>query len=464
MDVCGFRRLCSLQCQIYGSACFRQSQFQGFLDRVRHEQRATVAAEHALRLANLHKFEQFVVKTGYVDQNDGFGVEFKRLPGQDLEEFLKGAKAARQDQERDGELAHESLAGVHGVDNMELLHAAMDDFLVDKDLRNDAGYVTAGSQDGIGDGAHQADTGAAIDEAEGALSEQAAKLFSGRAILGPGTFGGRAEDGNALPGGRGSRNGLRCGLEAHRQSIHRTCVCIPKPMCPRNVGLAWWKALCGCAVMLLAASGEIRLAAAQATAEPAQAGVAVSSHAASNVVGQFDYYLLDMVPGADFCRLVKDAGPQCQPQSGLVVHGLWPQNNNDTWPQFCSKQEAGTDLRASLDITPDLSLLQHEWDKHGTCTGLDGAGYFAAAHRARAQITVPQALLTATPNRTFTPLFLLNMFYQVNPGMVPGSLSLSCREDRLMAVEACFDKSLGPTPCVGLRGCEATAVSISVMR
>lgn len=181
----------------------------------------------------------------------------------------------------------------------------------------------------------------------------------------------------------------------------------------------------------------------------------------SNAVGHFDYYLLEMVPGAEFCG-IKDVGPGCARQTGFVVHGLWPQNNNDTWPQFCSRQEASTDLRGSLDVTPDLPLLQHEWDKHGTCTGLSGANYFTAMHRARAQVTVPHALLTSTANRTFTPLFLLNMFYLVNPGMPPGSFSLSCHEGRLTAVEACFNTSLQPSPCVGLHGCEAPAVLLGV--
>ena len=198
---------------------------------------------------------------------------------------------------------------------------------------------------------------------------------------------------------------------------------------------------------------------AQESPRAAASTVPAETHAASNAVGRFDYYLLDLVPGSEFCK-IKDVGPGCVPLTGFAVHGLWPQNNDNTWPQFCSKAESGTDLRGSLDITPDLPLLQHEWDKHGTCTGLAGGDYFAAAHRARAQVTIPHALLTATANRTFTPLFLLNMFYLVNPAMPPGSLSLSCHDDRLTAVEACFDKSLQPVACAGLRGCEAAAITL----
>ena len=188
-----------------------------------------------------------------------------------------------------------------------------------------------------------------------------------------------------------------------------------------------------------------------------------SSHAAPNVSGQFDYYVLDMPWGATFCSSVKDTGAGCQPQPGFVVHGLWPQNNNDTWPEFCSSMPAGEGMLANLDLTPDAGLLQHEWAKHGTCSGLSTAAYFAATRKARSQIQAPGALLTATTNSTFTPLFLLNMFYLVNPGLPAGSLSLSCRDGRLLAVEACFSKSLEPVACTGLHSCDENTVQLEPM-
>ncbi len=209
------------------------------------------------------------------------------------------------------------------------------------------------------------------------------------------------------------------------------------------------------ALLLAASCGLTDTACAQISASAAG-----DAHAASNIPGQFDYYLLDLVWGPSFCSTVKDVSPGCRPPRGFAVHGLWPQNTDNTWPQFCSKLPHGVDLHNSRDITPDLTLLQHEWDKHGTCSGLTGAGYFAAAHTARTRVNIPETLLTATPNRTFTPLYLLNMFYLVNPGMPPGSLSLSCREDHLMSVEACFSKTLEPVRCMGLRSCEANIVRL----
>ena len=179
---------------------------------------------------------------------------------------------------------------------------------------------------------------------------------------------------------------------------------------------------------------------------------------ASNTPGQFDFYILDIPWGAAFCT-IKDVSADCKPQPGFVVHGLWPQNNNGTWPQFCSKLSGPENLAANLDITPDLALLQHEWDKHGTCSSLSPTDYFQAVHQAFAQVNTPLALIELNGARTFTPQFALNMFYLVNPGFPRGSFSLSCKDGHVTAVEACFSKTLQPVACQGIQSCNALAVT-----
>ena len=63
---------------------------------------------------------------------------------------------------------------------------------------------------------------------------------------------------------------------------------------------------------------------------------------------------------------------------GFTLHGLWPDGVGKDWPQYC----AATPLLPSATIkgmmckTPSAQLIQHEWAKHGTCTGLTAAGYF----------------------------------------------------------------------------------------
>ncbi len=181
--------------------------------------------------------------------------------------------------------------------------------------------------------------------------------------------------------------------------------------------------------------------------------------AADNTPGHFDYFLLDMPWGPVFCSSIKDVSATCKPQHGFVLHGLWPQNNNDTWPQFCANIPPPQNLASHLDITPDLALLEHEWNKHGTCSGLTPQQFFAAEHAAFARVQKPTALIELTPNRTFTPLYLLNMFQLANPDFPPGSFSLSCKNGHLTAVEACFSKSLQPIRCQGLKSCNEQVVT-----
>ena len=58
------------------------------------------------------------------------------------------------------------------------------------------------------------------------------------------------------------------------------------------------------------------------------------------------------------------------------IHGLWPNYNNNSWPQYCNTQKLNTTEISSLlpelkirwtNFENDIEFLQHEWSKHGTC-------------------------------------------------------------------------------------------------
>lgn len=205
------------------------------------------------------------------------------------------------------------------------------------------------------------------------------------------------------------------------------------------------------------------LAASFSVCLPCASAQAPATPVTPNAPGQFDYFLLDMPWGPAFCTSIKDVSADCRPQQGFIVHGLWPQNNNGTWPQFCGQTPAPTDLATHLVITPDLALLKHEWDKHGTCSGLDPQQFFAAEHVAFSQVITPLPLIHLNDSRTYTPLMALNLFYVSNPAFPAGSFNLSCKEGHVTAVEACFDKSLKPIQCQGLKSCNAPTVTFDAV-
>jgi ribonuclease T2 len=77
---------------------------------------------------------------------------------------------------------------------------------------------------------------------------------------------------------------------------------------------------------------------------------------------------------------------------GFIVHGLWPQNYDGSYPVSCAEAPGPAKPEANLDITPDLALLQHEWEKHGTCTTMSPEDFFAAEHRAFHLLVIPEIL------------------------------------------------------------------------
>ena len=77
---------------------------------------------------------------------------------------------------------------------------------------------------------------------------------------------------------------------------------------------------------------------------------------------------------------------------GLVVHGLWPQDNDGKWPESCSTTPpvASATVDHMMPIMPGQSLIQHEWAKHGTCSGLSTQDYFAAIEKLYTGLQVPE--------------------------------------------------------------------------
>jgi ribonuclease T2 len=173
----------------------------------------------------------------------------------------------------------------------------------------------------------------------------------------------------------------------------------------------------------------------------------------------FDYYILNLSWSPEFCYSHPSAR-ECAEHETFVLHGLWPENNDGSYPENCSNAAGPPHPSAYRDIYPDAGLLAHEWEKHGTCSGLSPDAYFRAARSAYRAVTIPPRLAGLTHQASMSPDEILELFTQSNPGVPRSSLSLSCGHNYLTAVEICLDKSLHPTACSGLRSCRASAVRI----
>jgi ribonuclease T2 len=176
--------------------------------------------------------------------------------------------------------------------------------------------------------------------------------------------------------------------------------------------------------------------------------------------GQFDFYLFNLSWSPEFCATHGDS-PECGRNLGFVVHGLWPQNNNGDYPQHCSDAPGPTNPQADTDIIPTASLVMHEWQTHGTCSGLGADAYFAEIHKAFAAVKIPANIGQGNDAEGATPDDLLSRFAAANPAYPAGSFAMSCGNNRLTAVEICLTKDLLPEACQGVRSCRANVVKVT---
>jgi ribonuclease T2 len=173
----------------------------------------------------------------------------------------------------------------------------------------------------------------------------------------------------------------------------------------------------------------------------------------------FDYYLLNLSWSPEFCYSHRDK-PECAQHLAFVLHGLWPQNTDGTYPQNCSDAPGPANPAQYADIYPDPGLLQHEWKTHGTCSGLSPDAFFTAARQAMQSVKIPPTLSGLDHQISLPPGQILGLFTTTNSDIPSASLALSCGNNYLTAVEVCLDKKLSPTSCGPIRSCRANTVRI----
>lgn len=139
--------------------------------------------------------------------------------------------------------------------------------------------------------------------------------------------------------------------------------------------------------------------------------------------------------------------PERRPQ-GFALHGLWPNGVAPPYPRYCRPVGAidPATVRAMYCRTPSASLLQHEWQAHGSCAWDTPAAYFAQAARLYDAVSLPR--IEAIPNLTAGAL--RRAFTARNRWLSPrGVFVATDRDGRLTEVRLCYDLKYRPAACPG---------------
>ena len=208
--------------------------------------------------------------------------------------------------------------------------------------------------------------------------------------------------------------------------------------------------------------GDFRLPSTAATPSSASSHHSRRHRSAASVTaspGDFDFYLLTLSWSPEFCAT--HSSPECAAHPGFVVHGLWPQNNDGTYPEDCSNAPGPANPQGDTDLQPTVSLVEHEWKTHGTCSGLAADPYFNTIRQAFHEIVIPPTLTHVQSPQTVAPQVLLQQFASANPRLPANAFVLSCGNNYLTAVEVCLTKSLAGESCPNVKSCGATVVKIT---
>ncbi len=162
-------------------------------------------------------------------------------------------------------------------------------------------------------------------------------------------------------------------------------------------------------------------------------------------------YAYSWTPG--FCNDESYPGcldPQPYWETNFTIHGLWPQYEENGYPDFCTNEPFDDTIpqqigeSTMIQYWPNVmeypnsssydSFWEHEWTKHGTCTGLTQYQYFDTAIQLTNQIPTPTVLYDSIGK---------NMSANVLRENMGGSdyVSLQCSNQLLNGLYTCWNQT-----------------------
>jgi ribonuclease T2 len=172
--------------------------------------------------------------------------------------------------------------------------------------------------------------------------------------------------------------------------------------------------------------------------------------------GQFDFYVLSLSWSPSYCEAAEDrAGGRARDRQcsgrpfAFVVHGFWPQYERG-FPSDCqvpAPRLARAIVDDMLDIMPSPRLVFHEWDRHGTCSGLSPKAYFGLMRAAWAAVKFPPDYVQVDQPISVTPGQVAGAFLKANPLLERDAINVSCDGRRLTEVRICLTKELTFRSC-----------------
>lgn len=174
---------------------------------------------------------------------------------------------------------------------------------------------------------------------------------------------------------------------------------------------------------------------------------------AHDIAGEFDYYVMALSWSPNWCALEGDGrdSPQCDDGTGFgwVLHGLWPQYE-EGWPERCRtrfSEPSRGQTGGMADIMGTSGLAWYQWNKHGVCSGLSPADFYALAREAYGRVTRPEVFMRLDEAVALPAEVVEEAFLRENPELTADGLTVTCKSGMIQEARVCLTRDLEFRAC-----------------
>ena len=154
----------------------------------------------------------------------------------------------------------------------------------------------------------------------------------------------------------------------------------------------------------------------------------ISAAQGKGYAGEFDYYAMALSWSPEHCAIKPGDREQCARKLGFVLHGLWPQYQRG-YPASCTRERLDADMEQQFaGLYPSRFLYRHEWEKHGTCSGLSQEAFHQLASELRQKVKIPADYQSPEEPLRKTSFQLKADLASANEWLAPDNITVACAD------------------------------------
>lgn len=154
----------------------------------------------------------------------------------------------------------------------------------------------------------------------------------------------------------------------------------------------------------------------------------ISAAQGKGYAGEFDYYAMALSWSPEHCAIKPGDREQCARKLGFVLHGLWPQYQRG-YPTSCTREWLDADMEQQFaGLYPSRFLYRHEWEKHGTCSGLSQEAFHQLASDLRQKVKIPAAYQSPEEPLRKNSFQLKADLASANEWLAPDNITVACAD------------------------------------